>query len=64
MHPYEPYLRQNLHQLMICLNTGYCITPRVLQFMVELGWTKEVKAFLEKSSFDYFENDEKGWLSG
>ena len=50
---------KNLHQLMICLNTGYCITPRVLQFMVELGWTKEVKAFLEKSSFDYFENDEK-----
>ena len=50
---------KNLHQLMICLNTGYCITPRVLQFMVELGWNKEVKAFLEKSSFDYFENDEK-----
>ncbi len=55
---------KNLHQLMICLNTGYCITPRVLQFMVELGWTKEVKAFWRKVLSTILKTTKKGWLSG
>nr|AYM48154.1 hypothetical protein [uncultured bacterium] len=59
MHPYEPYLRQKSASADDLPEYWLLHYARVLQFMVELGWTKEVKAFLEKSSFDYLKTTKK-----